>query len=289
MSKLNYVNGQIEGIVYRYVNNAEGDEHGWSYVGNTMDEKTRRRSWNNHGNKSYAGKKLLEAREKYGQDSFTYEVLEKIYETDEKKLQAKLNEREEYYIKQFDSKEHGYNSSEGGTGNKGVDFSASHRQRIGLASRGRIHTEGTKAKISSARKGHEVNEETREKISKGNKGKKRTEQQNKAQSNRMKGKSPAEATKKAKEWVKENGGGYWKNHTIPESAKAHMKATQQANGTKVKAIFKDGTEKEYTTMLDCAKDLKIGVGSVHYYLNAGSGNFHKKGFRLEKINLKNRK
>ena len=62
--------GQIRGVVYRYVNQTDGEEKGWSYVGNTMNEKTRRYSWNNHGNKYYGGEKINVARGHFGLESF---------------------------------------------------------------------------------------------------------------------------------------------------------------------------------------------------------------------------
>lgn len=276
-------NGKIRGVVYRYVNQADGREKGWSYIGNTMNERTRRYSWNNHGNKSYGGEKINAARGQFGLESFAYEVLEVITGADEITLQKQLNEREEYYMKQFDSIQHGYNTSKGGTGNNGVNFSETHRASIGKASKGRKHTEATKQRIGAKLKGYNVSDEAKQKISQGNKGKKRTAEQKAAQSKRLKGKEPQAATKAAKDWREENGGGYWKNHKLPEEAKQHMKKAQQQRGTKVRAIHSDGTTKDFTTMLDCANELGIGVGSVHYYLNAGSGHYHKNGFKLERI------
>lgn len=281
---LNYNDqGLIRGVVYRYINQSEGNENGWSYVGTTMHEKTRRYSWNNHGNKSYGGEKINAARVKFGIENFFYEVLEEIYDADENALQMKLDEREAYYVQQFDSFQNGYNTSKGGTGNNGVIFSQTHRNNIGKASKGRKHTEETKKQIGAKLKGRKVSDETRKKISEGNKGKKRTAEQRRAESERLKGKEPKAATKASKEWREKNGGGYWKNHELPEEAKQHMKEAQQQRGTKVRAIYKDGTTKDFTTMLDCANELGIGVGSVHYYLNAGNGNWHKKGFKIERI------
>lgn len=276
-------NGKIRGVVYRYVNQSDGAEKGWSYVGNTMNERTRRYSWNNHGNKHYGGEKINVARGQFGLESFTYEVLEVICDADENALQVKLDEREEYYMNQFDSIPNGYNISKGGTGNNGVKFSETHRANIGKASKGRKHTDETKQRIGVKQKGHNVSVEAKQKISQGNKGKIRTAEQRHAQSKRLKGVVPEAAVAGAKQWVKANGGGYWKNHELPEEAKQHMKEAQQQRGTKVRAIYKDGTTKDFTTMLDCANELGIGVGSVHYYLNAGSGHYHKNGFKLERL------
>ena len=281
---LNYNDqGLIRGVVYRYINQSKGNEGGWSYVGSTMNEKTRRYSWNNHGNKSYGGEKINDAREKFGIESFTYEILEEIYDADENALQMKLDEREAYYVQQFDSFQNGYNTSKGGTGNNGVNFSQTHRNNIGKASKGRKHTEETKKQIGAKLNGRKVSDETRKKNSEGNMGKKRTAEQRRAESERLKGKEPKAATKASKEWREKNGGNYWKNHPITTEAKLHMKEAQQKRGIGVRAIHKDGTTKDFNTMLDCANELGIGVGSVHYYLNAGSGHYHKNGYKLERI------
>ena len=259
----------FEGIVYRYVNTTAGDEYGWSYVGNTMDETTRRRSWNNHGNKNYGGAKINEARQKFGLGNFRYEVLARLYSDNKEDLQRQLNAIEGKFIDSLDSINNGYNTSAGGTGNKGVNFSATHRANIGAASKGRIHSDVTKQKISDKMKGRKVKDSTKAKISAGNKGKKRSPAQNAAQSKRMKGQTPIAATAGAKAWVANNGGGYWKNHTISDAAKANMKAAQHRRARKIKAIYSDGSEKIYDTMLDAAKSNGLNVGSVSYLTKYG--------------------
>lgn len=274
--------GKIRGVVYRYINQTDGEEKDWSYVGNTMNEKIRRQSWNNKGNQSYGGEKINTARQKYGVKGFSYEVLEEIFDADEAALQKILDEKEAEYVEKYDSIEHGYNTSKGGTGNNGVDFSDTHRANIGKASKGRTHTEETKKQIGAKLKGREVSEETRQKISNGNKGKKRTAEQRHAQSERLKGIEPTAATEKAKEWHAKEGG-YWKGKKMPDEAKKNMKEAQQKRGIKVRVTFKDGTTKDFNTMSDCAKELGIKVGSVYYYLNDGLGKTHKNGYKFEMI------
>lgn len=118
-------------------------------------------------------------------------------------------------------------------------------------------------------KGRKVKDSTKAKISAGNKGKKRSPAQNAAQSKRMKGQTPIAATAGAKAWVANNGGGYWKNHTISDAAKANMKAAQHRRARKIKAIYSDGSEKIYDTMLDAAKSNGLNVGSVSYLTKHG--------------------
>lgn len=264
----------FEGVVYRYVNHTEGDENGWCYVGCTLDEQTRRYSWNNHGNKNYGGTKINEAREKYGLDSFDYEVLERLSGEDENELQKQLDEKEAEYIGKFDSTNKGYNTSIGGTGNKGVNFSATHRANIGTASKGRTHSPATRQKISQKLKGRKVSPETKAKISAGNKGKKRSPAQNAAQSARMKGKTPVAAVAGSKTWVANNGGGYWSNHSISDEARANMKSAQLQRATPVKAILEDGSEQVYESMSAASEALGVMVGSIAYSLK--HGNYTKK-------------
>lgn len=264
----------IEGVVYRYVNIAAGAEYGWCYVGTTMNEKARRSNWNKKNNKNYGGAKINEARQRFGLGNFKYEVLERLYSDNEEDLQRQLKEKETEFITLYNSINNGYNTSAGGTGNKGVNFSVTHRANIGAASKGRIHSDVTKQKISDKLKGRKVKDSTKAKISAGNKGKKRSPAQNAAQSKRMKGKTPVAATAGAKAWVANNGGGYWKNHKISDAAKANMKAAQRKRARKIKAIYSDGSEKIYDTMLDAAKSNGLNVGSVSYL--AKHGGYSKK-------------
>lgn len=271
--------GMYMGVVYRYINLVEGDEFGWCYVGNTTDEKHRKYSWNNHGNKSYGGYKINSARERFGLENFDYEVLKKVEAETVEKLKAQLDEIETTYIKQFNSVEKGYNRSAGGTGNKG-GISDEHRRNIGKASTGRIVSQETRNKISASQTGHEVSKETRAKISKSKTGKKHNPAANKKQSDRMKGKRQDHLIEGRKKWL-ENGGtlkGY--KHT-PEAI-TNMKAAQQEKGTKIIVTFPDGAKKFYNTMLDAAKDLGVNIGSIDYYVNKSKTHKRKDGYYFEK-------
>ena len=77
------------------------------------------------------------------------------------------------------------------------------------------------------------------------------------------------ATEAAKEWVKQNGS-YWKNHPIPDEAKANMKKAQQLRGTDCIATFPDGHEEAFPTMLDAANATGLNVGSVKYSIDHNS-------------------
>ena len=275
-------NKGYEGVVYIYILNAPGDEKdGWVYVGCTPEEETRRSKWNKAKNK-YAGTKIADARERYGVKCFTYKVLETHYDPDIDKLVEKLEEREAHFIEEYNSIGCGFNGNKGGTGRKGQKISKEEIVRRNEARGDFHHTDATKQRISQSQIGRKQSDEAKAKISASNKGKKRTEAMNKAQSDRMKGKVPTAATEAAKEWVKQNGGSYWKGKKMPKEARAKIKAVQQANGTAVRAIkVIDGSSEDFPTMLDASKKTGDGTGSVKYSIEHGSTT--KRGYKYEQI------
>lgn len=269
----------FRGVVYMYTYNGNEKEYGKSYVGETMNEKARKRNWKKLDDK-YANEKLNEAKRKLGIDDWTYLELEVITDCyDSGELKAKLFSLEGKYIDKYDTINNGYNVSKCGTGNKGVNFSTLHRQKIGAASKGRTHTAATKQKISAANLGRTQSDATKQKISQGNTGKKRTLEMRKAQSNRMKGIEPKAASEGAKKWRKSHGGGYWGSHKIPDSAKANMKLAQQKRGKAVRAFAPDGTWQDFNTMNDAAKALDMNPGSIAN--NLKSKGVCKNGYRFK--------
>lgn len=277
-------NGKYEGIIYKRTLIApeakENDDFGKVYIGKSTNQRTRNYSWNNRGNKSYGGKLIMEARKKYGvgNNAWAYEVIETIETDTEEELYAALRQAEEKYIKLY--KEKSFNTSDG-DGAKGIKLSDKRKALIGKQHRGLHHTAETKARISAAGKGRIMPAETRKKISDAKKGKKLSIEVRRALSERRKGKVPWAATEGAKEWVKKNGGGYWGNHKLPDSARANMKATQQERGTNTRATFPDGHTEEFNTMLDAAKATGVGVGSVYHSIKHGGK--CKSGHKFEKI------
>lgn len=260
-------NGQYRGVIYERHNKATDQ----SYVGKTDNEKIRKQCWNNKGSRSYGGKKIMEARKEYGTgpDAWDYNVLEEIFSDTHEELDAKLKERETHWIREKDTVENGYNHSYG-DGNLGIEYDEERRKQCGNAMRGKHHTNETKALLSEKGKGRHHTDDAKTKISKKLKGLKRTEAQKQAQSARQKGKVPVAATAAAKEWVKQNGGGYWKNRTLPDSVKANMKKAQQLRGTDCIATFPDGHEEAFPTMLDAANATGLNVGSVKYSIDHNS-------------------
>jgi len=270
------LDGRYRGVIYEYAN----VKTNMSYIGKTDNEKIRKQSWNNKGSRSYGGKKIMEARKEYGTgpDAWDYNVLEEIFSDTHEELDAKLKERETHWIREKDTVENGYNGAYG-DGNLGVKFSKARAAKCGDSMRGKHHSDKTKALISAKGKGRRHTEQSKAKISQKLRGQKRTEAQKKAQSIRQKGIVPVAATAGAKEWVKKNGGGYWKNHPIPDAARANMKKTQQARGTDCTAAFPDGHTETFPTMLDAAKATGLNVGSVKYSIEHKS--ITRNGFKFK--------
>lgn len=272
-----------EGVVYTYtLNLPDESKNGWKYVGCTPEESTRRSKWNKEKNK-YSGEKIAEARRHYGIKNFTYTVLETHYDQDIDSLVELLEQREKYYIKKFDSKEHGFNGNYGGTGRQGVKISQEEidRRNATRKKNGFHQTPESKKKIGEASRKRKKSQEEKDKISAKNRGKKRTAAKKKAQSDRMKGKEPTAASAGLKAYIEEHGHGPTKGIKQTAEARANMKAAQQAKGIKVKAILFDGSEEEYTTMLDAAKGCGVGVGSVYNCVK--NGGMTKSGIRFERL------
>lgn len=272
-----------EGVVYTYTLNKPGDaKHGWKYVGVTPEERVRRRKWGQESN-PYAGKKIADARQKYGigKGTWQYAVEETIYDQNIDNLVDRLNELENKYITKYNSVDQGFNGNAGGTGRKGQKISQDEIDRRKAARGDFHHSDEAKQKISDAMKNREVTLDTRKKISKGNTGKKRTPEQNKAHSDRMKGIEPKAASEAAKKWREENGGSYWKGKKLSADAKAKIKAIQQERGTSVRVTFPDGHTEDFTTMLDASKRTGDGPGSVKYSIEHGSTT--KRGYKYVKL------
>src|SRR5665213_2598409 len=150
--------------------------------------------------------KLCSALEKYSIKLWRKEVLADGFGSNEELSQAEM-----LYIKKFDSKNRGYNCTEGGEGSMGVIISEETRKRIREASSGKNHrlfgkhhpiktrrkisqahigmrySEETKRKVGKASRGREVSLQTRNKISQSLKGRKFSKETRKKLSEALKG------------------------------------------------------------------------------------------------------
>lgn len=83
---------------------------------------------------------------KYGIDSFEILIIEECTTEDE------LNEREKFWIKEFNCKfPNGYNLTDGGEGTSGCVMSEASRLKIAKINKGRKHTAQARANMAAAR------------------------------------------------------------------------------------------------------------------------------------------
>lgn len=149
--------------------------NGKQYVGQTTNIKQRQNAW--LYKKIYAGEAINNAREKYGTDNFTFQILRECKTINE------LNDWEKYYIDKLNTTSpNGYNLTDGGEGRLHSKISEETRQKMSVAHSGernimfgRTHTKEARYKIRNSRlgkKGHIQTEETKKKISETHKGNK---------------------------------------------------------------------------------------------------------------------
>lgn len=155
--------------------------NGKQYVGQTNDMKKRDYQWFNT-DMVYAGTYITNARNKYGTENFKTEILKEC------DTQEELNQWEQYYIKELNTKyPNGYNLTDGGYGRSGYKMTEEQRlkmcgcgnpmygvHRFGEDNPwyGEHHTEESKKKMSEAKKGFKHSEESKQKMSEERKGEK---------------------------------------------------------------------------------------------------------------------
>lgn len=115
-----------KGIIYKYsITSANGKKK--CYIGQTCSEKQRRQDFLNK-NVAYSGKRIDNARQKYGPENFKYEILGTIIcKTNEERSEL-LNKLEMFYITLFDSFHNGYNNTIGGGGANGYSHTLEYKK-----------------------------------------------------------------------------------------------------------------------------------------------------------------
>lgn len=121
----------MEGIIYKYTSPVNK-----VYIGQTTDERRRRKTFFNL-NKSYGGEKIDRARLKYKPENFKYEVLYRAEFDSAHDAQVKLDELEQFYIKEFNSYKAGYNMTFGGYTTTGFTYSEEQKKRMSETRTGR--------------------------------------------------------------------------------------------------------------------------------------------------------
>lgn len=194
------------------------------YIGQTL--RTIEKRWKRHIRDAKKGSehKFHRAIRKYGEENFTVEELLAVSAPTKKELKAQLDSLEIEYISRFNTREKGYNSTDGGEGTAGRVCSEESRERyrqanmgernpsfgkacseetkekvrkarLGKASsmKGKKHSDRARQKISESHAGERnpnfgktASKETRRKLSEAHKGKKLSEEQKKKISDSVK-------------------------------------------------------------------------------------------------------
>jgi group I intron endonuclease len=145
--------------IYKATNKTNGK----CYIG--FDSNWPKRKFDHLSNQNKKNK-FYNAIRKYGCDNFSWEI---VYQSKERT--HTLNVMENYFIRENNSYNNGYNSTFGGEGRKG-SLSQETKLKMSLSKLGKKISEETKNKISVTNKGHYVSEETRLKMSLSKLGKK---------------------------------------------------------------------------------------------------------------------
>jgi len=166
----------MKGIIYV----AECTINGKRYVGQTI-RKFEERQAHHKKDSEVCDFKFYRAIRKYGWDNFNWAVIVEGIENIDS-----LNRLEQYWIKELDTFESGYNST---TGGEGYIVSDEAKMKISKAHKGLHWSEETKKKISERLKGRHLSEETKKKMSESHKGKYLSEETKKKMSESRKGRT----------------------------------------------------------------------------------------------------
>jgi len=232
---------------------AENKINGKKYIGQTiksLEERKRRHIYlSNYNPKTYFQKAL----KKYGSNNFTFKIIEECVDI------SQLNEREQYWIKEYNTlSPNGYNLNTGGknhnvseTTKKDISntlkqYYKNHKSK----SIGFKHTDETKKNIKEKNTGKKRSDETKEKLRKANLGK--------TLSNETKEKLRKASLGKI---------GYWKNKKFDsEYRKKLSESAKKRDNTNYSWCFKPviclDTGKIYKNIEEASKILNICRSSI---------------------------
>jgi len=153
-------------VIYKITNNITKN----IYIGQTIKDVKKR--FNDHCSLGSKCPKISSSIQKHGRENFTIEVIERCNSIEE------LSKREEYWIKELNSIENGYNLTAGGDrvvftdevkrkmslSHKGKKLSKEHKASISLANSGRSLSVNQIIGIKKTTKDQWKNENTRKKL-----------------------------------------------------------------------------------------------------------------------------
>jgi len=156
----------MKGIIYCYHCISTGKK----YIGQTENEKRRKREHLSYYKKKSRDCKFYRAVRKYGWDNFVYGTIEQFHIN-------QLDDMEVYFIEKYDTLNNGYNSSIGGKTTRGYKHTDETKKLLSEMKIGTKHSIETKQKMSKDRigriawnRGIPNSIETRQKISNKLKG-----------------------------------------------------------------------------------------------------------------------
>jgi len=149
--------------IYKIINNSNNK----FYIGSSVNIQQR---WSAHKSLLkrglHANKHLQSSWDKYGEDGFSFVVVEELEEDSILDREQELIEQSRSFVNEV-----GYNKNLSTTAPmKGRKHSKEAIEKIRKASTGMKHSQETKDKIGKAHKGKVVSKETRERLSKAKKG-----------------------------------------------------------------------------------------------------------------------
>ena len=151
----------MDKVIYRIWHN-ESDRGKVGYIGKDARYPSRVNLLRRQKDSRYP--KLHSALNKYPLHLWNVEILASGFETNEALIIA-----EKHWIKEFDSKNKGYNCTDGGEGLLGFKHSAATKIKMSASNRiaqlGKRASPETRMKMRLARLGHPVSQETRAKLS----------------------------------------------------------------------------------------------------------------------------
>jgi len=115
-------------IIYKVTNKKSGN----SYIGKTEKSLEKRKKGHFKKAKRNPNSIFHKALKSYGKENFKWEI---IYEADDIN---ELNEKEKYYIKEFNTFEHGYNMTKGGDGGDTISMKSPKEKKRQGAKKGNI-------------------------------------------------------------------------------------------------------------------------------------------------------
>lgn len=209
------MNNPIRSGIYKITNSVNGKV----YVGSAVSIIRR---WDLHRSQLNAGKhhsvKLQRAWVKYGEASFTLDVLEYVEDC------TQLLTREQHWLDTLNTVDDGYNVCRVAGSTLGVKMPESHRQRMSEVHKGRPKSEEMRRKVSEANRVRPVSQATLDAFRKARVGSTLTEEHRAKLSAATKGKPKSEQAK-ANMNAKRIG------RVMSEETKAKIAAAQKARMT----------------------------------------------------------